>query len=99
MIVFSCGIENQGLVGVGGVEVGGFFGLFLQLNVVGFAEQYDPHRPVVEGSATPSLSEVQEPHHLGRPGSPQHHLPLQPRYSQPPGAPSLMLLRSHQSVD
>lgn len=98
MIVFSCGIENQGLVGEGGGG-GRVFGLFLQLNVVGFAEQYDPHRPVVEGSSTPSLSEVQEPHHVGRPGSPQHHLPLQPRYSQPPGAPSLMLLRSHQSVN
>lgn len=28
MIVFTCGIENQGLVGVGVVEVGGFLACF-----------------------------------------------------------------------
>lgn len=49
--------------------------------VVGISEQYDPQRPVVGGSSTSTLSEVQEPHHLGGPGPPQHYLPLQPRYS------------------
>lgn len=49
--------------------------------VVGISEQYDPQRPVVGGSSTSTLSEVQEPYHLGGPGPPQHYLPLQPRYS------------------
>ncbi len=32
-------------------------------------------------SASPSLSEIQKPHHMGRPRPPQHHLPLQSRYN------------------
>lgn len=53
----------------------------LQLNNVGISEQHDPCSPVLGGSATSTLPEVQEPHHLGRPGPPQHHIPRQPRYS------------------
>lgn len=44
-------------------------------------KQYDTQWSVVGGSTTSTLPEVQEPHHLGRPGPPQHHLPLQPRVS------------------
>lgn len=53
---------------------------YLQVNV-GISEQYDPHWPVMGGSSPSALSEVQEPHHLGRPGPPQHYISLQPRYS------------------
>ena len=47
--------------------------------VVGISEQYDPKRPLMGGYSTSTISEVQEPHHMGRPGPAQHHLPLQPR--------------------
>lgn len=48
---------------------------------VGISEQYDPHWPFMGRSSAPTLPEVQEPHNLGRPGPPQYHIPLQPRYN------------------
>ena len=44
-----------------------------------FSEQHDPRWLVLGEPPTPTLPEVQEPHHMGGPRPSQHYISLQPR--------------------
>ena len=47
--------------------------------VLSFSEQHDFNRVGLEGHAVPSLPEVQECHHVGRPGLIKYYFLFQPR--------------------